>query len=173
MKTFEGFITEIKDKSHPDGTYISAKLSDDSSNALDKWVTNNNIQNATDPKEYHSTVVYSRKGIPDAKSYDLGLPIQGKITKWELFPTQSGTKALVGIVDSPELTKHHVTLKKDFGATHDYPEYHPHVTISYDHAGPKPSEVPDFNITFDKSEFKALDPTFVPPTKDKNNDNDD
>ena len=126
IRAFGVFLDEEK---HKNGTYISVKLDKDSSKKLDSWVTLNGIPNQTDPNEFHATVIYSRKGVPDAKSYDLGLPIDAKISGWHIFDTQQGTKALVAKIDSSVLAKHHTHLIKKFGATHDYPSYQPHVTV--------------------------------------------
>lgn len=167
MKRMSDILLEIKkDQTHPDGTYISALLSKKSQGDLDNWVSTHNITNPSDPKEYHTTVIYSKVGVPKARTYDLGLPIEASIKEWKLFDTQTGTKCLVGVVDSKELTKHHETIKDKFGATHGFPEYHPHITVSYDYKGDLLREIPNFKVTFDKSEFKPLDPEFVPPTKD-------
>lgn len=168
MKRFSEILSEInKSQNHPDGTYMSAVLSKQSQKDLDKWCTDNNISNPSDPNEYHTTVIYSRVGVPKAKSYDLNLPINATIKEWKLFDTQTGDKCLVGVVDSKELVNHHNNLKEKYGATHGFPEYHPHITVSYNYKGEIPKDVPAFNITFDKREFKPLDPNFVPPKKDE------
>ncbi len=165
------YLGEVKEKNrpmtHPDGTYMSATLSKRSQKALNKWVQDNNIPNAADPKQYHSTIIYSRKGVPGVKDYKIQLPMKAKIKEWKIFPTQSGAKALVAIMDSPELENHHKTIRKDYGATHDYPDYHPHVTVSYDFGSDKvPSEVPDLELEYDGTDIEPLDPQFVPPKKD-------
>ena len=153
-------------KNHPNGTYMSAKLSHRSQRQLDSWVSENNIPNAADPAQYHTTIIYSRKGVPDASQYDLQLPIKAKIKEWKIFPTQTGAKCLVAIVDSPEFELHHLNIRNQYGATHDYPDYHPHVTVSYDYGeGPAPADVPPFALEFNSREIKPLDPTFVPPKK--------
>lgn len=168
MKRTSELLREIAmNTSHPDGTYVSVKLSKKSQSDLDSWVSKNNIMNASDPSEYHSTVIYSRVGVPNAKSYDLNLPITASISGWKKFDTklsESG-KCLVAIVDSPDLNKHHNNLVNDYGATHDFEGYHPHITISYDYDGDIPEDVPSFNITYDDSDFKPLDPKFSPKKK--------
>jgi hypothetical protein len=167
MKRFSEILLEIsKDKLHPDGTYVSVNLSKENSKELDEWVSNQKITNPIDSKEYHTTVVYSRKGIPEAKSHDMKLPIEASLKEWKLFDTQGGTKCLVAILDSKELQKHHLEYKTKFGATHDYPDYHPHVTVSYNFTGDLPTEKPSLNLKFDSKTFKALDHTFVPKKKD-------
>lgn len=163
----ESLQEKNKDMSaHPNGTYMSAKLSRKSQKDLDQWVAEHNIPNAADPKQYHSTIIYSRKGVPDVKDYKIKLPIRAKIKEWKIFPTQAGPKALVAIMDSPELDNHHKTIREKYGATHDYPDYHAHVTVSYDYGnGPAPTETPDLELEYDSTELKPLDPTFVPPKK--------
>ena len=158
MKTF-------KDHSHVNGTYVSAKVNNVTLNKLDKWVSENGIKNATDPTTYHSTIVYSRKGVPQVKDYNFKTPITGSIKEWKLFPTQNGTKALVLIVKSDDLEKYHEDTRKLYGATWDYPDYHPHITISYDHSGKVPDEIPNIPITYDKIDIESLDPDFVPEKK--------
>ena len=150
------------------GTYIAATLSKKSQIDLDKWVTEHNIPNPADPNQYHSTIIYSRKGIPEAVNYKISLPMKAKIKEWKIFPTQSGDNCLVAIMDSSEMSHHHAYIRSEYGATHDYPDYHPHVTVSYSYGNlPLPSEVPDLELEYDDTEFKPLDPDFAPPKKDK------
>jgi 2'-5' RNA ligase len=165
------YLDEVRRKNldmekHPNGTYMSTTLSKKSQKDLDNWVSKNNIPSPADPKQYHSTIIYSRKGVPEVKNYKIDLPMKDKIKEWKIFPTQSGAKALVAIMDSPALENHHKTIRKEYGATHDYPDYHPHVTVSYDFGdGPAPTEVPALELEYDDTELKPLDPQFVPPKK--------
>jgi len=154
---------------HPNGTYVAAKLSKPSQKQLDQFVIKHNIPNAADPKQYHSTIIYSRKGVPDVESYPFGLPIKAHVKEWKLFDTKYGNsgKCLVAIMDSPELDDYHYLVRKLYGAQHDYPDYHPHVTVSYDYDGPLPKETPTFGLEYDAIEIKPLDPEFVPPKKDQ------
>ena len=49
-------------------------------------------------------------------------------------------------------------IKKAYGATYDYAEYHPHVTVTYDYGDREiPSTVPPIAITFDAVKIEALD----------------
>lgn len=161
-------IREKNMSAHPNGTYVAAKLTKESQKALDYFVTEAGIPNAADPKQYHSTVIYSRKGVPDVKDYKFKLPFEAKIKEWRLFDTQLGKsgKCLVAIMDSPELEKAHKEIREKYGAEHGYPDYHPHVTVSYDYAGPLPKVVPDITLRYGSTEIKPLDPQFVPPKKD-------
>lgn len=159
MNNFREFVVEASKVKHTHGTYVSVNLDKESSNKLDDWATKNSIKNLVDPNDFHATVIYSRKGVPDAEKYDLNLPISASITGWKVFPTQDSKKALVGIIDSKELNKHHKTLVKEYGATHDYPEYSPHVTLSYDYGDDEmPTTLPNFKLVFDNKTVEGLDP---------------
>ncbi len=162
MKTLKQFVNEIVETTHKDGTYMSVTLDKVSKDKLFSWVKECDITNAADPDQYHATVIYSRKPCPKAITYDMNLPIATTISGFKLFPTQQGTTCLVGIVSSKVLDDHHNKLVNDYGATHDYPDYHPHITLSYDYDREPPANPPDFTLVFDKSEVKALDPSFVP-----------
>ncbi len=163
---FQKFLEQMI--GHPDGTYIAAELSPDSQKLLDTYVTGMNVPNAADPNQYHSTVIYSRKGVPEAREYHFELPFKAKIKEWKLFDTKFGEsgKCLVAIMDSPELEKAHKEIRDKYGATHDYPDYHPHVTISYDYPDELPTEVPDMELEYDYVDIKPLNPQFVPDKKD-------
>lgn len=160
MKTFK----EQSDL-HPSGTYICADLSKESSDELHSWVKNSKINNPTKPEDYHVTITYSRKGVPQASKYikDISLPIDSKVIGWKIFPTQKGGNCLVGIMAGDEFKLHHDKIRKIYGATHDYDEYHPHVTISYDYGdGSIPEELPKFDLRFDNINIEALDTDYVP-----------
>ncbi len=144
-------------KKHPGGTYVAVHLSKQSAKELGAWVNSHNIPNKADPKQYHTTITYSRKGVPDVVNYKIDLPINCKITEWKIFP-HGEKKCLVGIVDCSILEDHHNAIKNTYGATHDYPDYAPHITISYDYGdNPVPKDVPDFNIVYDKTKVEPLD----------------
>lgn len=169
FKQMMAFLEDVKTKNnHPNGTYVAAKLTKASQSALDYFVTEAGITNAADPKQYHSTVIYSRKGVPDVKNYKFKLPFKAHIKEWKLFDTQFGKsgKCLVAIMDSPELEKAHRDIRQQYGALHGFPDYHPHVTVSYDYDGPLPKVIPGVALTYGSIEIKPLDPEFVPPKKD-------
>ena len=97
----------------------------------------------------------------------VGSDAAAKIKEWKKFDTQLGKsgKCLVGIMDSPELEKAHKDIREIYGALHGYPDYHPHVTVSYDYDGPLPKIVPNIELEYGSIEIKPLDPEFVPPKK--------
>lgn len=146
---------------HQYGTYICANVDHRTTKQLADWVKANNIPNPLDPKEYHATIIYSRVGVPGAEDYPLELPITAKVAEWKVFPSQSGAKCLVLALKSVDLDHHHSMIRKLYGATHDYPSYEPHVTVSYDYgSSTPPSAIPDFDIVFDDVKIEPLNETW-------------
>lgn len=167
MEKIDQTREKYRGDTHPDGTYVATTLTKASQKQLDDYVSKLKIPNASDPAQYHSTVIYSRKGVPEVKDYKFKLPFKAKIKEWKQFDTKLGSsgKCLVAIMDSPELEEAHSEIRREYGATHDYPDYHPHVTVSYDYAGPLPDEVPDMELEYGDVEIKPLDPQFTPAKK--------
>jgi len=160
MVEFKNFVNEAKSDEHEHGTYVSVKLDKKSVKELDTWATNTGIKNLIDPTEYHATVIYSRKPVPNAAEYDLKLPLDAKISNWKIFDTQQNTKALVGAIKSPALEKAHKDLKA-MGASHGFPDYQPHVTLSYNYGSDEvPEKLPDIKLVFSEKAVKPLDPTW-------------
>lgn len=152
---------------HINGTYVSAKVSRASSKAIYDWVKSNSIPNAADPKQYHTTITYSRKGIPDVEQHAFDVPIAGQITGWKIFPTQNGSNCLVAVVQSLDLEDYHHTIQNEYGATYDYPDYIPHITVSYDYNGSIPKTVPDAKVVYDKVVVEPLDPEYISKVSDQ------
>ena len=160
------YLEELKRKTvtmkHPNGTYVCVKVSAETAKQLDKWSSSNNIPNPIAAKDFHTTIVYSRRGIPAVQQYNINLPINATIDGWKIFPSQNGKKCLVAVVKSQELVDHHETIHARYGASYDYPDYIPHITFSYDYTASKvPSSVPDVQVVYDRKNIEPLDPEFT------------
>jgi hypothetical protein len=91
------------------------------------------ITNKIDPADMHTTVIYSRRPCPDAMSmHELSTPFSGRIRGLHTWPTQEGQRCLVAEIDCASVNELHQLMRDQYGATHDYPEFTPHVTLSYD-----------------------------------------
>jgi len=130
-------LNEILSK--PNGTFVGARFTDKTKNQLRKYLYDNNIPNPINPNEVHTTIIYSRKDLPTFTPRGMfANPYLGTPTNFELFTSKPdmfksySSNALVLRFDSPELTKRHNEIRNNFGATHDYDEYKPHITLSYD-----------------------------------------
>ena len=92
-----------------------------------------NIENPASVHDVHVTVIYSRKECPDMKNFGPILPIKADGESFDIFPNKDGTNCLVLKLKSYQLQTLHSTLRREYGATHDYPAYIPHLTLSYDY----------------------------------------
>lgn len=156
---------------HKDGTYVSMDLSEESRQLLDHFVEMNlGLTERVDPSTYHITVIYSRTPVPSAENYlhmNTPLPVEASVTGYEVFPTKNNGKCLVMRLDCPYATRLNGELGKQ-GATSDYPEYKPHLTIAYDmtqEVDPETLPVPQFPLVFDKLNVAPLDAEYTPENK--------
>lgn len=120
-------------KKTPDGTYVAVNLSEDSKTRLFAAVEKMGVPNPLDKDQYHTTLIYSRKYLPDFKARgDLDPPIVCTVVNMEIFGGTDGKgKALVVELHCPALVDRHNSIMQEHGATYDFDEYRPHITISY------------------------------------------
>jgi 2'-5' RNA ligase len=156
---------------HKDGTYVALNLSKESRDLLDNFVEMNlGLTERVDPSMYHITVIYSRTPVPSAENYLTGnspLPVEALATGYEVFPTKNDGQCLVMRLACPYATRLNSELGKQ-GATSDYPEYKPHLTIAYDMAqeiNPHNLVIPQFQLVFDKLHVAPLDDDYTPENK--------
>ena len=97
------------------------------------WAASQGFKTTLQPKDMHVTVAFSSKKVDwnDIKAEQTPIVIKGgkRIVK------PLGDKgAVVLTFESPELQKRWKNILS-FGASWDYPEYHPHISITYDGSG--------------------------------------
>ena len=158
---------------HRDGTYVSIEMDRSSQALLDNFVGMNlGLEERVDPSTYHITVIYSRTPVPSAENYlhmSNPLPVEARVTGYEVFPTKNDGKCLVMRVDCPYATRLNAELVKQ-GATSDYDVYKSHITIAYDiqqDINPETLPLPAFHLEFDRLNVAPLDPAFTPKNKDE------
>lgn len=112
------------------GTYVGVRFSEDTVKALAELQEKCQVPNPLDKTEFHTTVVYSRTEIEWWPEHDLS---DCKVTPkgWEVFKQRDGKNCLVLLLDSDYLHSR-FALAMDRGATYDFPDYQPHITLSYD-----------------------------------------
>jgi hypothetical protein len=115
------------------GTYVGAKFTPQTVARLKKFGRDNNIPNHLEKDKYHSTIIHSKKHVPEMEAHlimkDKWI---GKPDKLEIFDTTGGARALVLRYLCEEQHKLHHHIMSHTEATYDYPEYKIHVTLSYD-----------------------------------------
>lgn len=159
MKTMK----ELRESLNKTGTYASVKLSQQSKTALFDYVKFLGIPNTIDPNEYHATVIYSRKEIPRAYDYNNFEVSQSEhrllatAKEWKVFPSKEMGHCLVLALDFPSAVDYHNHFM-DMGATYDYLEYIPHITIATNYTDAIiPTNLPPFTLKFDKLVVEPLD----------------
>lgn len=147
-------LTEIATKAeetatHP-GTYAGVRFSPATIESLEKYAKDNKIPHRIKGDHFHTTLLYSRKHLPKysaAGPYEV--PMNGSPTGFEIWPSQPDDKGkvkncLVLTYSCPQLYQRHHKLMNQHGATYDFDEYKPHVTLSYDVGNLKVDKLPDF-----------------------------
>jgi hypothetical protein len=145
-------VSEISVHQHQNGTYASLKLTTQTAQQLADWCDQQGIPH--DPaEEFHCTLCYSRTPLPQAVAIQKSVSIKAKISEWKNL----GDHACTVLINCPDAHKIFKLLEKH-GASHDWPEYTPHVTVnSTQHLNPLPTVTPDFELEFDHIEVKPLE----------------
>ena len=139
------------------GTYGAVKYMTVCNVILAAWAEEVGIPNLVDPNKFHTTLIYSRKPIKNVERFNLNKNELSTLM-WIFQPSclalmdssaeSRDHRVLVMKLDAPELVKFHEALIKD-GATHDFDDYVPHITLSYD--------VPqDFNLNIEMPPISFL-----------------
>jgi 2'-5' RNA ligase len=153
---------------HKDGTYVALLMDDETKELLDNFVEMNiGLSERVDPSTYHTTIIYSRTPVPNADNLRSG-PATGKAVGYEVFPTKTDGNCLVMRVECAAATMLNKQLNK-MGATSDYDEYKPHITLCYNYNGSDDVStlpIPEFPLGFKGFEVKPLEPDFIPANKE-------
>ncbi len=131
------------------GTYAGVRFSDDTKKLIEKYLDDNKIPNAISPDKLHTTLLYSRKYLPEYKALGtypkplIGTP--GKFDVWK-SSNEDGSSAncLVIEFDCPDLSKRHKELMDEHEGTYDFPTYKTHITLSYDIGNMDIKDLPPF-----------------------------
>lgn len=125
-------LMEIKSKP---GTYIGVRLTKESVKLIRKFIKDNQIPNGVQGDNIHITLVYSRKHLPNAKKMiNTAFNEPPQVTPSNAFHLWGDDgDTLVVEVKCPYLIDRHEYFRTQ-GATHDYDDYTPHITLSYNAA---------------------------------------
>lgn len=123
-------ITDIEEKK---GTYAAVKFSQQTIDDLSAFIKHFQIRNSIAPEDLHTTLLYSRKYLPDFRAQGvLVRPIEGYNLSLDVWQKDGSEKRVLVIeYTCPELVYRHDTLMFRHGATYDFMFYRPHTTLSY------------------------------------------
>jgi 2'-5' RNA ligase len=154
MKLFSEYLKLVESSEKKKGTYSSFQLDEPSRKKLHDWLESNKIENLVDPDEYHITVTYSRKPVPEINEIKPKLPIKVKAIGWEVFDN------LLVLKVSPSKLKKVYDESLELGATSDYDSYIPHISVAKKFKGEVPETFPKFTITLNEFIVDELDLDF-------------
>lgn len=136
-----------------EGLYVCAKFSDLTLDAIERLQRDLKVPNPVPREKIHSTIVYSRVTVPYvAASGSFEVATSGELEVWD---TKSG-KTLILKLDSEYLAFRH-NYAKALGATYDYPDYKPHITLSYDVGAASFKGKVSINVVLAHEEKESLD----------------
>jgi len=147
-------LWEVTDKEKK-GSYAGVRFDTATNKAIHKYIHDNKIPTSVRPDRLHSTLLYSRKYLPNYKpAGKLDKPLIGTPKSFEVWKTRppagsdgKPTNCLVLKYSCPELETRHKELMKEHSAQYDYDEYYPHITLSYDIGDMNIKDLPDIKDT--------------------------
>ena len=136
------------------GTYVSTTFTKDTINRLHAWAEEQNFgpgSSLTKMDDYHCTIIYSRKTLDDDVQINRFVQYDCTPIHFSVFPYNENSKCLVLELKAHGLTKIHEDMIAA-GATHDYPDFKPHITIALD----VPSDFKTDALTLPKFHLQTL-----------------
>lgn len=140
---------------HSNGTFVAVRFDEETVVKLFTFGMMNMVPNMINARDFHSTIVYSRKPLLNVpRQRDISPSWIAKPIGFDIFDTRASadgivTKCLVLKLESADMLGRHNFLRRWEGASHGFPSYNPHITLSYD--------IGDYDI----SKLKAID-TLLP-----------
>lgn len=125
-------------KSFTQGTYAGVNFSNKTIKELKQFMVDNNIPHPLRSDKLHTTLLYSRKYLPNyVPAGKIDPPMIATFKAWDMFLTRptngaDGKRALVMKLDCFPLWQRHIFLMNEHGATYDFLDYVPHISLSYD-----------------------------------------
>jgi 2'-5' RNA ligase len=155
MKSFIEYLAEAEE-SEKQGTFGALHLEAETRNNLRDWLEEHKIKELLDKDDYHCTIVFSTKSVPEVSDIPLKFPIKATVKEWKILGTDN---LLCAVLESTRIVKlFDKTI--EMGAKTDYPNFIPHISLAMNYEGDLPEDVPEFEIVFDKFKVGALDADF-------------
>lgn len=163
LKSFRDYLMEAESTDiEASGTYACLVPTIETKNKLHSWLKEKNIENLLEEKDYHCTVVYSTKAVPEVANIPTKFPIVAKPKEWKIFGTDN---LLVLAIDSEPIVKlFDETIA--LGAKTDYPSFIPHISVAKNYTDQIPSDLPQIDIIFNKFKTSSLDEDFEYDSED-------
>lgn len=148
-------IDYLFESKYPGGTYSSILVDQNSAEQLFAYCASLGIPDLVEPEEYHCTIIYSSEPCFDVADEDFGLECKAIPIGFRVLGSEK--PVLVLELYCPNAVRLHELFMEKYGATHDYPEYIPHITVAKDFEGEIPTDVPEIEIVFDRKTVERLE----------------
>lgn len=117
------------------GTYAGVRFDPDTIERLQELQSDLGIPEPLGADDFHSTLLYSRRFCPNYKALGELTPVATSDETdftLEIWPSNSGEKNVLVLKYTCEwLQNRHDELMAEHNATWDFPDYIPHITLSY------------------------------------------
>ena len=119
----------------PPGTYAAVRFDAESKKRVTDFAKSIGVE-CLPMEDMHCTIIYSTKGDPSFKARGkLDKPMEMKGKSLTVFNQRNGKKALVLLLDCPEIEARHEELMSTHDFVYDFPQYQPHISLNYDFQG--------------------------------------
>jgi len=123
--------TILESEESEKGTYAGLRFSQDDEDVIIGIVKEMGVPNPIQRDEIHLTLLYSRKTLHNYKPAEM-TDMWAYPRGYHIFDGKDGKSILVILLESEDANYRHQKLMTQHGATYDFPEYRPHITLSYD-----------------------------------------
>lgn len=131
------------------GTYAAVKFDHATRKSIHRYCAMANIPNMIRPDKLHTTLLYSDRDLPlfepnDKYVYPL-VAYPAGMDIWDTTNDQGQVEhCLVVLLDCPHLIERHKLLMREHDAVYPFPNYQPHMTLSYNVGDLDPETLPFF-----------------------------
>ena len=113
------------------GVYAKVLPDDETREKVRNFLDLLNIRNPVSPYDLHVTVVYSRVPFPASDTVSVSTRCDARGKEFDVFRNHDGSYSLVLKLESARLHYFHNACR-ELGATHDFPDFQPHLTLCCD-----------------------------------------
>lgn len=141
------------------GTYVSVIFSKATQLAIQNFLTRHGIAQPVIGDDLHTTIIYSRKLIDWSLASNINKSIELDNAHFEVWKNYGEETYCLVLAYQSEWLQNRFRLARELGATWDFPDYHPHVTLSYqvpENFDITQLEIPDFRLQLEKETLEIL-----------------
>lgn len=112
------------------GLYLAAFFDDETNEYLERYMEAQGIPNAVPTPSLHTTIVYSRNPIDMEPLHTIDVIVHRESCSFEVWDTPSGNTLVLKFFSPYFQIRFNEAMA--MGASYDYDEYKPHISLSYD-----------------------------------------